>query len=93
MATRENERPAKKTDRDPMKYPVMQKIANLIPNPNKPENSFNIRISHKINGGSFGSLHKVKVSSNDSDKIKFKLFYVFKPLRPCSLFFSGDCWR
>ncbi|CAG5095749.1 Oidioi.mRNA.OKI2018_I69.XSR.g14318.t1.cds [Oikopleura dioica] len=65
MATRENERPAKKTDPDPMKYPVMQKIANLIPNPNKPENSFNIRISHKINGGAFGSLHKVKAIVGD----------------------------
>ena len=52
-------------------YPVQQDVINLIPNSTCPDEKWNIKISNKITGGAFGSLHKVKVSFKDPASLRF----------------------
>jgi len=49
-------------------YPVQQDISNLTPNPSCDEEKWNIKISNKITGGAFGSLHKVKAIINNQKR-------------------------
>jgi hypothetical protein len=61
-------------------YPIQQDISNLVPNTNCPEEKWSIKISNKITGGAFGSLHKVKVSSKiTASRVVFTL-YLYKSL-------------
>jgi len=49
-------------------YPVQQDVINLIPNSTCPNEKWNIKISNKITGGAFGSLHKVKAIVNNKKR-------------------------